>query len=153
MKTIWYLILIILVGIIYYRNNTPEPKPTPVKPIINPVVNPDPPENIILDTNIIYDDIQKAEALSKVHQRKLIIIFGADWCPYCADLKKDAKTIKEFDDYIVCFINTDKNKNLPKKFRVRNLPTSVVINKEGKEQSRTIGYKNKDYTKWIAEQD
>ena len=72
MKTIWYLILIILVGIIFYRNNTPEPKPTPVKPIINPVVNPDTPENIILDTNIIYDDIQKAEALSKVHQRKLI---------------------------------------------------------------------------------
>lgn len=152
MKTICYLILIVLVGTIYYRTNDSEPKPTPVKPIVNPVVNPDPPENIILDTNIIYDDIEKAEALAKIHQRKLIIIFGADWCPYCVDLKKDAKTIKEFDDYIVCFINTDKNKNLSKQFRIRNLPTSVIINNKGKEQSRKIGYKNKDYAKWIAEQ-
>jgi len=154
MKTIWYLILIGLISLIYYRNNevTNNPAP-PEKPIVNPVVNPDPPETIILDTNIIYDDIEKAEALAKIHTRKLIIVFGADWCPYCVDLKKDAKTIKEFDKYIICFINTDKNKNLSRKFRVRNLPTSVVIDKSGKEQSRKTGYKNKDYVKWIAEQD
>jgi thioredoxin-related protein len=155
MKTIWYLILIVFISLIYYRNNqsTTNPTPPPEQPIINPVVNPDPPEDIILDTNIIYDDIDKAEALSKIHTRNLIIVFGADWCPYCVDLKKDAKAIKEFDKYIVCFINTDKNKNLSRKFRVRNLPTSVIIDKSGKEKSRKTGYKNKDYVKWIKEQD
>jgi thioredoxin-related protein len=155
MKAIWYLILIVFISLIYYRNNesTTNPTPPPEQPIINPVVNPDPPEDIILDTNIIYDDIDKAEALSKIHTRNLIIVFGADWCPYCVDLKKDAKTIKEFDKYIVCFINTDKNKNLSRKFRVRNLPTSVIIDKSGKEKSRKTGYKNKDYVKWIKEQD
>jgi thioredoxin-related protein len=155
MKAIWYLILIVFISLIYYRNNesTTNPTPPPEQPIINPVVNPDPPEDIILDTNIIYDDIDKAEALSKIHTRNLIIVFGADWCPYCVDLKKDAKTIKEFDKYIVCFINTDKNKKLSRKFRVRNLPTSVIIDKSGKEKSRKTGYKNKDYVKWIKEQD
>ena len=63
-----------------------------------------------LTTNIFYDEYDKAKKTAQDYGLKLVLVFGADWCPYCKDLKKDIDNIKEFKSYIVCFINTDQNK-------------------------------------------
>lgn len=103
-----------------------------------------------LTNNIIYDDYNKAKELAKSYNKKLVIVFGADWCPYCRDLKKDVKNISGFSNYIVCFIDTDKEKELVKNFRVRSLPTSVIIDTSEQELARKTGYKNKDYNEWLT---
>lgn len=143
------IILLALVAIIFVRQisltaETPNPTPPQPKP---PVVVPTPK----LDTNILYDEYEKSINLAKIHKRKLVMVFGADWCPYCVKLKKAVKTISPFDKYIVCFLNTDNkaNKTLVNKFKPRGLPTSIIIDSNLKEITRKIGYRNKEYVSWL----
>jgi thioredoxin-related protein len=114
-------------------------------PIVIPVPKPE------LKTNILYDEYIKAKELAKAYDKKIVIVFGADWCPYCKDLKKDVNNISGFTNYIVCFINTDKEKELVKNFRVRSLPTSIIIDSSEQEIARKTGYKKKDYNDWLEE--
>ena len=46
----------------------------------------------------------------------------------------------------------DKNLNFVKEFKLRGVPTSIIINKNGEEVARIIGevnFQNKKFTKWL----
>lgn len=139
-KTI-LLIGLILIGYSLYSKYQNDPY-TPTVPVIIP-------NNPVLKTNIYYDEYEKCLGLAKTYSKKLVIVFGADWCPYCKMLKKDINNIIQFNKYIVCFINTDSNEVLVKKYRIRGLPTSIIIDFKETELSRKTGYKNKDYNEWL----
>lgn len=144
-----YIVLLILIVISINRYNSADP-PIDNNPIVNPI-NPITPAVIPdkLKTNFIYDDFSKATELSIKYNMNMIVIFGADWCPYCQDLKEDIKTL-EIQKFIICFIDTDNknNKDIISQFKPRSLPTSVFI-KKGKENSRKIGYSKKGYDSWL----
>lgn len=153
------IVLVLLIGCLIYhsynKNNIdiPNNKPNVVVPNIpdkpnKPVV---PKPVVPYDNSILYDDYQKAISLSKQYDRKVLLVFGADWCPYCRDIKRDAKSnkIDSFKYYIVCFIDTDKNGKLASEFRIKGLPTSVIIDSSEKELARKSGYRNSDYNEWL----
>lgn len=84
---------------------------------------------------------------SFAQENKTILIFSADWCGACKNLKKDLDNI-DTSGFNVEIINVDKNKELKKDFKIKSLPTSVIL--IGKEEiSRKIGYNKKEYEKWI----
>lgn len=148
-RNILYVALIVLVLMIFRKqggcDDNPNVIPDPIKPVPKVVV----PK---LETNFVYDDLNKAIALGKAHNRNIVIVFGAEWCPYCVVLKKDASKITQFDNYIVAFLDTDNkeaNQQAVNLYRPRSLPTSVVVDANKKEISRKIGYRNKDYIKWL----
>ena len=99
-KTTLYIVLIILLFLIIKQQGgcvTPD-KPNPPVSVIDkddnvPVVIPK------LESNFVYDDLDKAKALASFHKRKVVIVFGAEWCPYCRVLKQDSKSIKQFDTF------------------------------------------------------
>lgn len=139
-----YLLLIIgllLIGYSIYSKNSNN-LPIPTIPVVVPSKPP-------LKTNIYYDEYEQCLKLAQSYDKNLVIIFGAEWCPYCKSLKKDLNNISSFAKYIVCFIDTDKNEALIKKYRIKGLPTSVIVDYKEKELSRKIGYKNKDYNEWL----
>jgi thioredoxin-related protein len=141
-KQIILLIGLSLLGYAIYskhQNNVSVP--------IVPVLAPSKPT---LKTNIYYDEYEKCMELSKDYNKKIVIVFGADWCPYCRTLKKDIDDIFQFSKYIVCFIDTDQNEALVKKYRIRGLPTSIIIDSKETELSRKTGYKKTDYNQWLA---
>lgn len=149
-----YLLMLFLLVVLVIRNhsgcvgseNQEIIKPRPPAPVIKIVPK--------LESNFLFDDFDKAISLSKIHNRKLIAIFGAEWCPYCVVLKKDSKTIREFDKYIVVFLDTDNkkdNQSTINLYRPKSLPTSILIDTNKQELSRKIGYKNKDYTQWLKQ--
>ena len=149
-RSFLYIILLVLVSLIAFRNGVTQENPKPDTDIVDidnqPIVVP------TLDTNFVYDDLEKAKAIASTHKRKVIVIFGAEWCPYCKDLKRASKKIKQFKEYIICFLDTDNknnNSNDINKYRPRSLPTSILIDLKGNELSRKIGYKDKDYSKWL----
>lgn len=111
---------------------------------------PDAPVIIMPDLikNIYYDEYDKCKELSKKYNKKLVLVFGADWCPYCRVLKKDINNIS-FKKYIVCIIDTDKNKELVQKYRIKGLPTSIIIDHKETELARKTGYKQSDYNQWL----
>lgn len=80
-----------------------------------------------------------------------LLIFTADWCGACQKLKND---VKENPDLLTGltwgFINTDKEPELTKLYKVRSLPTLVLVDSDNKEVKRTIGYDNPEKLKrWL----
>lgn len=153
-RNILYVALIVLMLMIFRQQGGCDDNsnviPDPIKPVPEVVI----PKVVVpkLETNFVYDDLDKAIALATVHNRNIVIVFGAEWCPYCVVLKKDASKISQFDNYIVAFLDTDNkeaNQQAVNLYRPRSLPTSVVVDVNKKEISRKIGYRNKDYIKWL----
>lgn len=158
-RAVLCLILCILVFFVVSRSNNNiaddkpvvaiNPKPKPILEVIVPTI-----EIPKLETNYIYNNLDKALVLGQQHHKKIIIVFGAEWCPYCEILKKDANNnmITPFDEYIIAFLDTDKkeaNQQHLNTYKPRSLPTSILVDNKGKELSRKIGYKNKDYLLWL----
>jgi thioredoxin-related protein len=144
-----YLLLVFLLSLIFFRhlaepkkdNNTPKPdKVVVIEPDVVPV----------LKSNVVYD-LPTAEKLAKQYKRNIILIFSADWCDYCKELKKviDNKSIKNLQDYIICLINIEKNQDLVKQYEVKRLPTSILLNDTLKEWSRKVGYQTEEYELWL----
>ena len=118
-------------------------------------------------TNLtILDDQNNQLDLSNYKGNILLLNFWATWCAPCKeempsldllksnkDLNKlkifpvnvgqdNVKKAKEFfDDLNIKNLNLyfDENINLTKKFALRGIPTSVLLNKNGKEFARVIG--------------
>lgn len=129
------------------ENEIPKPNPNIVIP--KPENTPKP---SIIDDNFVYDNFSHAIDLANKYNKHIIVVFGAEWCPYCEILKKDSRSIKEYDKYIVCFIDTDnknKNNDVIGIYKPRSLPTSVIITNDKQELSRKIGYRKQDYIKWL----
>lgn len=101
---------------------------------------------------IVIKDLNIAKQEAKENNNKLLLIFGADWCGYCKNLEKDVdKNLEEFmDDYVVCHVDYDSNKELARKYGVRSIPHSVVLNNENVVSTK-IGYRNFiDYKVWLG---
>ena len=150
-KFISYFILIAILVTITLRRGGCRGEDGGQPPLAPPVVVVNPkPEVVIpkLTTNILYDEYQKALELSKIHKKKLIVVFSADWCVYCQDLKQDIQKISQ-DKCLFCIIDIDKDKTLAKKWKVRNLPTSILIDGEEEVVSQIIGYRKNKYESWI----
>ncbi|WP_297092024.1 thioredoxin [uncultured Draconibacterium sp.] len=68
------------------------------------------------------------------------------WAPWCGPCKIVAPTLNDIADsqtnFMVAKINVDHNQQLAQKFKVRNIPTMLIL-KDGKEAGRIVGVKTK----------
>lgn len=80
-------------------------------------------------------------------ERKVILVFGAEWCPHCVLLKEHLKEMN-LDGYLVCLVDVDSNREAKKAHSVRVLPTSIIL-KDGEEVSREKGFDKKKYDSWV----
>lgn len=151
-KSSYCLLLVILILAIFLRrggcSGDDGGQPPLADTNVVPVVVPD---YVVpkTTTNIIYDDYKSSVELSKKQGKKLVLIFSADWCVYCNDLKLNLESIKKIQNFIVCIIDIDKDKETPSKFKIKNLPTSVVLDSQDKELARFVGYRKNKYEIWI----
>ena len=133
---------------------------------------------------IIFEDFSGNEVELRNYIGKLIIInFWATWCAPCKkemptldNLDQDSnfknlqifavnmeqpnklKTKKFFSDLNIKKLEIffDKNLNFVKEFKLRGVPTTILINKKGQEFARIIGEVNfydKKFTKWLLKYD
>jgi len=135
-------------------------------------------------SSVIFEDFYGNKVNLKDYKGKLIIInFWATWCAPC---KKEMpsldnlyeknnfknlevfavnmeqpnieKTKKFFSDLNIkkLQIYFDKNLNFVKEFKLRGVPTTILINKNGDEFGRIIGdinFQDKNFTKWLSKYD
>lgn len=80
---------------------------------------------------------------------KVIVVFGAEWCPHCVLLKEHLKSTN-LDGYVVCTVDVDQHKDLQREHKVRSLPTSIIF-EQGKEKSREKGFDEKGFDAWIEQ--
>jgi thioredoxin-related protein len=112
-------------------------------------------------------DLSKAQAQAKKENKLVLMDFnGSDWCPPCKALRKNVLNSTEFVDYAkknLVLVDVDfprhttqpadlKNANqaLSKKFGITGFPTVIVLDGEGKELKKTVGYDGENAKDFIA---
>ncbi len=102
-------------------------------------------------------DYEKAVEKSREEGRPILMNFtGSDWCPPCIQMKNDVLTKDEFLEYAeenLVLLELDfprqtpqdpeierQNQQLAQKFEIGGFPTFVVVDDEGEELRRTVGY-------------
>ena len=133
---------------------------------------------------IIFEDFSGNEVELKNYLGKLIILnFWATWCAPCKkemptldnlyqnnnfknlqvfavniEQPNTLKTKKFFSDLNIKKLEIffDRNLNFVKEFRLRGVPTTVLINKRSQEFARIIGevnFQDKKFLKWLSKYD
>ena len=133
---------------------------------------------------IIFEDFLGNEVNLKDYSGKLIIInFWATWCAPCKkemlsldnlyqknnfknlqifavnmEQPNTTKTEKFFKDLKIKKLKIffDRNLNFVKEFKLRGVPTSILINKKGEEFARIIGeidFQDKEFLSWLINYD
>ncbi len=102
-------------------------------------------------------DLDKALEIAKKEKKIVLINFtGSDWCGWCIKFKKEVLSTEEFAKYAdknLVLVELDfpskkklsdelkkTNSALKEKYKVNGFPTFVVLNAEGKEIGRQVGY-------------
>jgi protein disulfide-isomerase len=100
----------------------------------------------------------KAALVQAKAQKKLVLLdfTGSDWCGYCKLLDKEVFTQQAFKDfasknYILVTVDFPQQKQLPddvkqqndalgNQFKIDGYPTLIVLDADGKELGRQVGY-------------
>jgi thioredoxin-related protein len=100
----------------------------------------------------------KAALVQAKAQKKLVLLdfTGSDWCGYCKLLDKEVFTQQSFKDfadknYIQVTVDFPQQKQLPddvkqqndalgNQFKIDGYPTLIVLDADGKELGRQVGY-------------
>jgi len=132
------------------------------------------------DEIVFKDENQKNIDLTNYKGKLLILNFWATWCAPCreempsldllqSDLRLNnlkifpinigqedlSKSVIFFKELKIKNLNIyyDSAVNLTKKFSLRGIPTTILLNKEGKEFARVIGsidFSNKEFINWLS---
>ena len=103
------------------------------------------------------DNYEKALAQAKAENKAVLLDFtGSDWCGWCIKMVKETLSQKEFADYAaknLVLVEVDfpnkkqlseetkkQNAELQTKFGAKGFPTFVLVDKDGKELGKQVGY-------------
>jgi len=135
-------------------------------------------------SSVIFEDFSGNDINLKDYYGKLVIInFWATWCAPCKEempLRDNFYQDNNFKNLQVFAVNVeqpnifktkfffndldikkleiffDRNLNFVKEFKLRGVPTTILINKEGEEFARIIGsinFQDKKFLKWLSKYD
>ena len=84
-----------------------------------------------------------------------ILIFTADWCGPCQQLKQDLQDNQDaLVGYTWGYVDVDSEPELKAQYGVTNVPAVVVVDTNNKEIKRQVGYTGLDkLKKWLASND
>lgn len=69
-----------------------------------------------------------------------ILKFSAEWCGPCKALKQNLKSI----DFPIEEIDVQENEELAAMYNIRNIPTLIYLDEDGKILHRSVGLVTKD---------
>jgi thioredoxin-related protein len=101
--------------------------------------------------SFVVTSIKDAKILSESTNKSILLIFGADYCRYCNQLKSDlfVSPLKELTDrYIICYVDLEKNPEMKSEYNVSMIPDSRIL-KNDNQISKIKGYSPKSYQDWI----
>jgi thioredoxin 1 len=92
---------------------------------------------------------------AKKANKPVFIDFYADWCGYCTDMDKktfsNQRVKAKLNGYFLIKINADYNNKLLNKYRIYGLPTSMILDSNGKAIKRHGGYQEPlEFLKWMS---
>ena len=90
-------------------------------------------------------DLNQAMQEAKNTNKSIFVDFYADWCYYCKEMDEVTYTDPQVEEkltqnYVLVKINVDDNPDLSSQYQAYNLPTMVILDSDGNEINRIIGY-------------
>ena len=112
-------------------------------------------------------DLPKALAKAKAENKLVLIEFtGSDYCPPCKALHKTVMTSPEFVSYAktnLVLVEADcprskeqskelktSNAALSRRFKIEGYPTVIVLNGEGRQLKKDVGYDGQSANDFVA---
>lgn len=92
-----------------------------------------------------YTSLEEAQKVAADDDKYIVIKFYTDWCKWCKTLDTvvlvDSAAIEFFDDEML-LVKTDAEEDtaLANRYNVRGFPTLVMVDAEGREVDRLVGY-------------
>lgn len=86
--------------------------------------------------------------------KPVLAFFTSDSCSWCVKMKSDTMTDSRVQavlrNYILVYVDTDRDREAIRKFGVRALPSFVVTNHREERLKMDMGYKNADsFSSWL----
>lgn len=95
-----------------------------------------------VQSNQYQNTLKKAD----LENKKIMLYFTSDWCVFCKKMESitlsDEVVKKNLKNYIIFKINVDKEPNLVRQYRVRTIPSYIIINKDEKILNSGTGYRD-----------
>ena len=135
-------------------------------------------------SSLIFEDFLGNEVnLNNYHEKLIIINFWATWCTPCKEEMPSLDKLYQdnnFKNLVVFAVNMeqpntvkakkfftdlnikkleiffDRNLNFVKEFKLRGVPTTILINKKGEEFARIVGsidFQNEKFLNWLLKYD
>ena len=70
--------------------------------------------------------------------KNIILQASASWCSPCVQAKRYIQDIKAEDK--VVYIDVEENEALVAEYKIKNLPTFILLDFDGKEVERFVGF-------------
>jgi thiol:disulfide interchange protein len=113
-------------------------------------------------------DFAKAQAQAKSEKKLVLMDFnGSDWCPPCKALRTKVFSDPDFVKFAsqnLVLVDVDfprrkqqaeelkkANEALSERFKIEGFPTVIVLNGDGKELTKKVGYDGQSAKDFIAE--
>ncbi|HOI40741.1 MAG TPA: thioredoxin family protein [Methanobacterium sp.] len=92
-------------------------------------------------------DLDKAMQEAKDSNKSIFVDFYADWCDYCGEMDDgtftDPQIVEKLtQNYVLLKVDVDENPSLSSKYQAYSLPTMLIIDSNGNEIKRIIGYQS-----------
>lgn len=99
--------------------------------------------------SILVPSVDQAISLAAEIDSVALIVFTSDSCRYCVKLKKDFEQYPSIvDNKVICYVEYDNNRLLAKKYNVKALPHSLIINNNNVVKEY-VGYEKVKYSEWL----
>ena len=113
------------------------------------------------------ESFEEIVASAQAESKPIVLEFtGSDWCPPCKMMHKEVfgtEAFQKFAEENLVFVKVDfpkrkelpaeeaqRNESLAKQFDVRGFPTVVILNSDGKEVAREVGFQSGGVSSFIA---
>lgn len=130
-----------------------DSKDSPVVPT-KPNHSPTPVTPIPLGQQFIAGSYQEAILKSGETGKPVLVFFTADWCNWCKKMKletmMDSKVQSLLKNYILVYVDTDKDRSPVAKFNIESLPSYIITNSKEEKLKYENGYKNSGFfANWL----
>jgi thiol-disulfide isomerase/thioredoxin len=129
----------------------PPTEPPKVQPDKMPKIEDDPPPS---QTPGKWHDYTEAMDLGKKNNKKILVMFGAEWCSWCKRMQKETLSNTEvkqkLDGFVLCYVDCDKQRNLADKHKIAGVPAYLIVSPQGTTAKTGSGYRSvPEFLSWL----
>lgn len=103
------------------------------------------PAATLADPGIRWKDYRTGKAIALQEDKKIILLFHAEWCPSCKKMRKETLSHPEVialmnERFVAVQVDTDKEPDIARAYRVRGIPDTWILHPDEKPIGNVPGF-------------